>query len=43
MTHDPDGFAGFAVLEGDDDVVLPGFPAEEVDGVVLFLGFRVVT
>ncbi len=43
MTHNPNRIAGLAVLEGDDDVVLPGFSAEEVYGVVLLLGVLVVT
>ena len=42
MRHYPNRLAGLAVPEGDDDVVLAGFAAEEVDGVVFFVGFGVV-
>jgi len=41
MTHDPNRLAGLGVFNGDDDVVLPGFAAEEVDGVEFFVGFGV--
>lgn len=42
MTHNSDRLAGTAVAFGDDDVVLAGLAAEEVDGVVLLFGLGVV-
>ncbi len=41
MRHYPNRLAGFAISNCNDDIVLAGLSAQEVDGVVFFVGFGV--
>ena len=42
MTHNPHRLTCLAIFNGNNDIVLPRFSAKKVDGIVFFVGLRVV-
>ena len=42
MTHYPNRLTRPSIFKGDDDVLLAGFAAQEVYGVVVFFGFVII-